>query len=142
MNLYNQLKSDFIAAKPPSLAFTMTFCLKLIIVTDHDILLKRLDYRFSICGSDFDWFRSSLTNRNQFALIEGKKKPRELKCGVPQGSVLRPILYLLYKAPLADVLRHHKMEFHFVADDTQLYISFSPNNDLSQRHCQNTGLLV
>ena len=62
MNLYNQLKSDFIAAKPPSLAFTMTFCLKLVIVTvilllldlsavfntvDVDILLKRLVSRFS-----------------------------------------------------------------------------------------------
>ena len=38
--------------------------------------------------------------------------------------------YLLYTAPLADLPRHRKMQFHFFAADTQLYISFSPNNDL------------
>ena len=40
---------------------------------DHDILLKRLDSRFSINGTALDWFRSYLTNRTQFALIDGKK---------------------------------------------------------------------
>ena len=60
---------------------------------DHNILLKRLDSRFPICGTALDWFRSYLTNHTQFALIDGKKsQPRELKCGVPQGSVLGPIL--------------------------------------------------
>ena len=60
---------------------------------DHDILLKRLDPRLSICGTALDWLRSYLTNRTQFALIKGKKsKPRELKCGAPQDSVLGPII--------------------------------------------------
>ena len=54
---------------------------------DHDILLKRLDSRFSICGTARDWFRSYLKNRTQSALIDGEKSQYfELKCGMPEGS--------------------------------------------------------
>ena len=82
------------------------------------------------------WFSCFLaflfTNRSQFALIEGcRSQSCELKCGVPQGSVLAgPILYVFYTAPLANILRIHEMQFHFYDNDTQLYISFSTNNDM------------
>ncbi len=64
------------------------------------------------------------------------------KYGVPQGSVLEPILFQLYMQPIGDLIKDLRLEFHIYADDTQLYLAFNPmdNNDsvqakVNMEHC-------
>ena len=92
---------------------------------DHVILLRRLSTRFGICNRALDWFVSYLSDRMQFVKVKDTSShSSHLTRGVPQGSVLRPILYSSYTFPLGDIARHHNMTFHFYADDSQFYISF------------------
>ena len=96
---------------------------------DHAILLSRLQGTFGVGGTALDWFKSYLTDRLQLVCIDGaQSEPVKLTCGVPQGSVLGPVLFTLYTAPLANIIRQYNINFHFYADDTQLYNSATPDN--------------
>ena len=92
---------------------------------DHDILLKRMEYRLGIKGKALQWFRSYLTDRTQSVLINGtESNSAPLKYGVPQGSVLGPLLFSIYTLPLGDILRKYDVPYHFYADDNQEYAFF------------------
>ena len=70
-------------------------------------------------------FRSYLTGRTQAVCIEGEYSAAvPLQFGVPQGSVLGPLLYTIYTLPRGDLLRKQGVSYHLYADDTQLYLAF------------------
>ena len=96
---------------------------------DHSILLNRLENRLGIRGNALNWFKSYLSDRSQCVLINGAKSShKKLQSGVPQGSVLGPILFNIYTIPLGDILRKHFMPYHFYADDSQKHAFFELQN--------------
>ena len=86
---------------------------------DHQVLLAKLNH-YGICGVSNDWFKSYLSHCNQYVSINGYDSAlAAVNCGVPQGSVLGPLLFLLYISDLNRVIKVCKV--HHFADDTNFY---------------------
>ena len=87
---------------------------------DHAILLKKLEH-YGIRGIGNSWFKSYLTNRSQYVSISGfDSRLNHILHGVPQGSVLGPLLFLLYINDLHNAIKYCMV--HHFADDTNLLI--------------------
>ena len=85
---------------------------------DHQILLTKLNH-YGIRGVSNDWFISYLSNCNQYVSINGYESGlAALNCGIPQGSVLEPLLFLLYINDLNQAIKFCKV--HHFGDDTNL----------------------
>ena len=87
---------------------------------DHNILLNKLDY-YGVRGLAKKWFRSYLSNRQQYVTINGfNSKKLPMRYGVPQGSVLGPLLFLVYINDLNKAITYSTT--HHFADDTNLLV--------------------
>ena len=110
---------------------------------DHQILLDCLSTNFNITGVALGWIRSYLLDRSfrvstggdlsvsEDAEGSGSTEPAvskkvNLEYGVPQGSVLGPLFFVLYTNYIGHIIRRFGIKFHIYADDIQLYIPFDP----------------
>ena len=87
---------------------------------DHSILLHKL-YYYGIRGTTYDWLKSYLCNREQYTVVNNHQSSNgRVICGVPQGSVLGPLLFLIYVNDISQAVPGNKLKLF--ADDTNLFL--------------------
>ena len=97
----------------------LLICKRLLIKVNHTTLLIKQEH-YGIRGTSLDWFESYLSDRKQYVSVNGANSDYlSVTCGVPKGSVLCPLLFLIYINDLP--LSSSKLAFFLFADDTNIY---------------------
>ena len=95
---------------------------------DQCQLLTLLNAEFGVHAKALSWLETYLEARTQRVKIDdAMSETIPLTCGVPQGSVLGPVLFTIYTMPMQRIIRKHGVVYHKYADDTQLYVTYKPN---------------
>ena len=95
---------------------------------DHVTLMNRLETRYAISGTAHAWFGSYLKGwKSQVSFAGSLSDSVSLQFGVPQWSVLGPLLFMCYANPIGNIVRSHHLKYHIYADDCQIYDSFDPH---------------
>ena len=103
--------------------------------TDHDLLINRLRDVFGIRDTALAFFGSYLSGREQTVSVLGRESELSyLLNGVLQGSLLGPILFILYTPPLSNIVERHSALHHMFVDDTELYNS-APRSSTDSLFC-------
>src|SRR2546425_941446 len=109
----------------------LSFLISLLLLTQLTIKSCMTDFLPSMVsqGSAFSLLRSYLSDRTYHVVVQSSSSPSlHITTGVPQGSVLGPLLFSLYTSPISHILKNTTVSFHLYADGTQLYISFSSSD--------------
>ena len=101
------------------------------------LLRDILQTHIGLEGAALSWFLSYITDRSQQVVIAGEySREVPLRYGVPQGSVLGPVLFSIYTLPLQVIFERHRVMYHKYADDTTIYTFYNPAlpGDLDAAH--------
>ena len=96
---------------------------------NHEILLNKMNLNFGISGNALKWFDSYIKDREQQCIVNGQlSSSKKIICGVPKGSILGPLLFLLYINDMPDSLNNTTPSLY--ADDSEIYASSDNSSDL------------